>query len=375
MRRKLLGTCLTFILVGMTLNLFIPAKPYSILTRGSSLHLPSTVLERTRSLESKEGKGSTWGTSPDLPTTSLTEATADNITGFVSPDSSFHAITSEIQNAEDSIYILMYEFYHPELYAALEAAIHRGVSLTIVLENDTGWRNSAGEKDTYNRYYAYKFYNLSLDYDVHVYLEREYRYLHAKLVVIDNSTAIVMSANMDPGSIPANLGGEATDYDTFSRQWGCIIHGADACEQYVWAVENEIRYHATPYNPTLDGTGEKPDLDELVSYSPIFTTTSRTDVLFTPIFSPNNSFECLNESIYAADHYILLQLMYLSWGAYSSNKVNQLVFALEDAVERNVTVMVMLEEDMESYYNESKVELESRGIYVLPANSTSGFPL
>lgn len=336
-------------------------------------HIPVHTKKAPREKREKEPLTPTTRTETPSSFANLTSKRG-NITSFVSPDSSYEAIVSEIQSAEKSIYILMYQFYHPQLYSALkDAVVNRNVALTIVLENDTGF-GGIGTKDQYNRYYASKFWNLSEDHEVNVYWETEWPNMHSKLVLIDNQTTIVMSANMGPGSIPPDLDGTKTEYGEFSRQWGVIIRGEEASKPYLSNIEWELDHNVAPYDLERDGTGIEPSPSKTVSYSPNFTTTSRSDVPFTPVFSPNNSFDVLNNSIYAADHFILLQLMYISWGSRTTNQANQLVYALGNATARNVTVMVMLEEAMD-YYEETKEVLEERGIHVIPANATQGFPL
>lgn len=336
-------------------------------------HLPVQTKKDPKEKREKEALTPTTRTEIPPSFTNLTTKRG-NITSFVSPDSSYEAIVSEIQRAENSIYILMYQFYHPQLFSALkDAVVNRSVALTIVLENDTyPW--GIGTKDQYNRYYASKFWNLSKDHEVNVYWETEWPYMHSKLVLIDNQTTIVMSANMNPGSIPPDLDGTKTEYGEFSRQWGVIIHGKEASKPYLSNILWELNHNIAPYDRDRDGTGTEPSPSKTVSYAQNFTTTSRSDVPFTPVFSPNNSFDVLNKSIYAADHFILLQLMYISWGSTTTNLANQLVYALGNATARNVTVMVMLEEEMPDY-EETKEVLEKRGIHVIPANATQGFPL
>lgn len=367
---------LIFLIVGTT-NILVPFASSSTTERQLELQIspkPSRnqPISNSRTRKTQEENSSI----PKSEENSIPPVTAENVTSFISPDSSYKALSSEIRHAQEEIYILMYQFYHPQLFSTLkDAVVNRDVSLTIVLENDTGWRGSTGSSDQYNRYYAEKFYNLSKNHDVNVYLEREWRYLHAKLVVIDNETSIVMSANMVPASIPSDLDAAKSEYKTLSRQWGCIIHGAEASDQYLQAVNHEIKYQAKPYNPQQDGTGDQPEFDETLSYSQSFSMMSLTDVSFNPILSPNNSFEIIMDAIKSADHLILIQLMYIAIGAYESNKVNQLVEALGNAVDRGVTVMALLEEDIKDNYNEAKPQLENKGIHVIPANSTDTYPL
>lgn len=322
--------------------------------------------------EAKRSQGRTPPKRKILP--SKEDSSNANVTSFVSPDSSYSTIISELQKAENNIFLLIYEFYHPKLFTALkDAVVNDSVALTLLLEKDTGYGGS-GSKDEYNRYYAHQFWQLSQDYNVNVYWETEWPYMHSKLMIIDNKTTIVMSANMEPASIPSDLTETYTDYETFSRQWGVVIHGQQATQSYLDYVQWELNSLTAPYDPDTDGTGKKPTFSNKVSYTPEFTTTTRSNVSITPVFSPNNSFERLNESIYAADHYILLQLMYISWGESLTNKANQLVYALGNATARNVSVLVILEDDMD-YYEGAKQVLTNRGIHVIPANCSSGYPL
>ncbi len=64
-----------------------------------------------------------------------------NVTMFVSPDSSFPTIVSELCNATQSIDINMYEFTNPFLCDTLLSVLQKNITVRLFLEGSPHWRN------------------------------------------------------------------------------------------------------------------------------------------------------------------------------------------------------------------------------------------
>jgi phosphatidylserine/phosphatidylglycerophosphate/cardiolipin synthase-like enzyme len=69
------------------------------------------------------------------------------VTVFTSPDSSFREITNAIDNAQESIYVNLYQFHNFYLMDHLIDAINRSVNVKVLLEGDPV--NRIGDNESY----------------------------------------------------------------------------------------------------------------------------------------------------------------------------------------------------------------------------------
>lgn len=290
------------------------------------------------------------------------------VTVFVNPDSSYIALYSLLTRANSTIDIMVYEFWSEDVYELLENAATRGVSIRVLLEG-----NVFGESgDKYNRWMAYKLYNLSQQgYSVDVRLDNDSYYMHAKVIIVDSKIVFVASENLvataypvDPENIPKE------PYSTASRGWCAVIYNATVASIFQNVFNDEF-YDAEKYDPDIHGRGKSPANYGIIHYSAPFENIYAYDsqAVVWAVFSPDNSTETLLSLINGADHFIFLELMYIY---NTTSAVNQLLDALKSAHERGVTVQIILEDDV-SY--EIADELESLGFYVAPAFNNSDVPL
>ena len=148
-----------------------------------------------------------------------------NVTVFTSPDSSFIEIANAIDNAQESIYLNVYEFHNFYLMDHIINAIERGVDVKIMLEGGPVGGLSDEERYIANETVAaggavrFMINNKSEGiYD-------RYAFNHAKYALIDNESTIIMSENWKNTGVPTN--------NTFgNRGWGMIINNPNVTNYF-----------------------------------------------------------------------------------------------------------------------------------------------
>ena len=149
-----------------------------------------------------------------------------NVKLFVSPDSSFDAIIEELNNAEFSIDLNLYEFTNPYLLDALINATERDVNIRLFLEGNPVEGICDAEK-----YIAYELWKNGVEIrflitDIANGTHSRYPYNHAKYAIIDNEKTIIMSENWKYSGIPIN-----TTYG--NRGWGIIIKNDELTDYFL----------------------------------------------------------------------------------------------------------------------------------------------
>ncbi|MCK4265860.1 MAG: lamin tail domain-containing protein, partial [Thermoplasmata archaeon] len=121
--------------------------------------------------------------------------TVGHIQLFTSPDSSFQVIVDSIDSAQTSILINLYEFTNTALADRLYAALARGVEVKLFLEgapvsgvNRTEWYIASQITE---RGGEVRLMTNDPDNGIH----QRYDYVHAKYMVVDNTTLTIISEN------------------------------------------------------------------------------------------------------------------------------------------------------------------------------------
>jgi len=145
---------------------------------------------------------------------------------FVSPDSSYDAITSELKNASKCIYLNVYEFTSLSLCDEIINALIRNVTVNILLDGSPVGGISLEEKYILKRISNYggniRFIKSISEKNSY----SRYSFNHGKYLVIDNSTTIIESCNWADTGVPKN--------PSFgNREWGVIIENSSVADYYV----------------------------------------------------------------------------------------------------------------------------------------------
>ena len=124
-------------------------------------------------------------------------------------------ILSLIDSATSSLFIYNEEMADPDIITALESAANRGVNVQIVMTYASDWKSAFAEL-------------VSSGVHIRTYASSASLYIHAKMIVVDDTTAFVGSQNFSAASMNDNreLGIMFTDQN--------IIHSLDGFFQTDW---------------------------------------------------------------------------------------------------------------------------------------------
>jgi len=259
--------------------------------------------------------------------------TADSVTLFVSPDSSYNVVTGVIRDSTDTLLISMYEFTHPEIAREVASAADRGVDVTLLLEGGPVGGISDEEKGVMN-YLTENGVSVST-IESEGSLPARYRYLHTKYMVADDYVTVVLSENFKPSGIP--LTGTKGN-----RGWGAVVRDAEIAEYFTEVFTADISgYDIYPYIP---GTEPLPETWTDEKITPYFSEMTLYNVNITPVISPDTS-GLVPELIRSATNSIDVQQAYIS--PYPDGENTWLATVL-DAADRGAEVRVMLDG---MYYN------------------------
>jgi cardiolipin synthase len=273
---------------------------------------------------------------------------------FVSPDSSFGAVTGVLDNASQRIWLTLYEFTQYPLANRLIAAAHRGVDVKVFLEGAP-----VGGLTVKELYIARKIVDaggevriITNDRDNKIY--ERYDYVHAKYMIVDQDTLVMMSENWGEYGvpIPGQIG---------NRGWGAVVQNFEAVA-YFEDVFNEDwnpeRMDSIPFDNThtlwdsgVNSTSENPPT------TPVFMPrTIISSSVLTPVLSPDTSLSkntiigmlaSATERVYVEEFYA-----YKHWGDRTTGSVestpNLYIEAVIDAARRGCEVKVLLDA---TYYN------------------------
>ena len=291
-----------------------------------------------------------------------------NVTVFTSPDTSFVEIANAIDNAGTSIYLNLYEFYNFYLMDHILNAIGRGVDVKILLEGGpvTGI-------DDDERYIANRTVDLGGDVrfmindDVNGIHDR-YRYNHAKYVIIDNTTTIVMSENWKNAGVPVN--------NTYGyRGWGIIIDNSEVANYFNSVFFDDWKdawgdiFSFTPNDPVYGNLYGNPAsgfqsnrMIPVGNYTPIFDSKKISgEFNVSPVLAPDTAtmktksiigmINGASESVYIEQLYI-----YKNWGTGTRPSPNLFLESAINASRRGCDVKILLDSAYSSEYNYDTLE-------------------
>jgi len=286
---------------------------------------------------------------------------------FISPDSSFNAIVNEIRNANESIFLNIYEFTDPFLCDELIKVLLKGISVNIFLEGSPIGGISEEERFILRRIsnYGGKIRFIVSDKEKMVYAR--YVFNHAKYLIIDNKTVIVESCNWGKTGVPKN--------PTYgNREWGIVIKNKKVADYFLkvffddWNPNRCDSYSIEVMNFKICADFY---LDEWVcrgSYEPQFETKKFLgNSTIIPVLSPDTSYEAICDMIDSANNSIYIQQLYIykNW----SNSVSPFVKKLIRKANQGVKIKVII--NYNPYYestnkncNLTKKYLEKHGIRV-----------
>ncbi|MHA1836225.1 MAG: phospholipase D-like domain-containing protein, partial [Candidatus Odinarchaeia archaeon] len=141
-----------------------------------------------------------------------------NVTCYSSPDSSYQVILNHLNQAQKEIDLMIYSISHYYLIKQLNDTMEADPTIKINIiaceQHSSGYETSATRKALWELSRKAN----ATGADVHLYWSNntEFLFTHAKLLIVDNETVLIQSANWAKRSVPNN--------PTYgNREWGVAI--------------------------------------------------------------------------------------------------------------------------------------------------------
>ncbi len=276
-----------------------------------------------------------------------------NVTVFTSPDSSFIEIANAIDNAQESIYLNVYQFHSFYLMDHIINATRRGVDVKIMLEGDPVGGISDEEKYIANETVAaggavrFMINNKSEGiYD-------RYAFNHAKYALIDNESTIVMSENWKNTGVPTN--------NTFgNRGWGIIINNPNVTNYFSevfvedWKPVSRDSFSFTTNDPIFINKYGAPPPDFVpdrtiptgIYLHPFDSEIISGKFYVSPVLAPDTSLmqtKSIIGMIKGAESSVYVEQLYIKeWGSPADPKPNPFLEAVINASRRGCEVKILL---------------------------------
>ncbi|MDK2974142.1 MAG: hypothetical protein PWP08_513 [Methanofollis sp.] len=256
-------------------------------------------------------------------------ATYENVTVtlFVSPDCSYRVFSDAIGSARRRIDANVYEFTHPGIAGMLADAAGRGVEVSVLLEGGPVGGISAEEENvaSYLTENGVSVAVMTTQGDVHA----RYRFDHAKYLVIDGESVLVVSENFKESGIPETG-------QTGNRGWGA------------WVRDPRVAgYFSAVYDADSTGgdigpapTGGAPAATGQKAYDAVFEPLTVEGAAVTPVLSPETS-DLITALIAGAEERVLIEQAYITNS--TGGAPNRFLAEAIDAARRGVAVRVILD--------------------------------
>jgi cardiolipin synthase len=249
------------------------------------------------------------------------------ITAFLSPDCSYTILQSELDNASSSLYINLYQFENPYLMDLVLDALDRGVNVFLLLEG-----NPIGGINDEVLYIAAKIRARGGE----VRFANDPFINHAKYVIIDPETTMIMTENWKNTGIPY-------DNSFGNRGWGIVIR-AQAVASYFKAVFiDDFQRGEVDLPAGLETESISRDIPKS-AYIPAFVPlTLNCNFTLHPVLAPDTamSSETILGAIDKAEESIHVQQF--STSRFWADADNPFIFALIEAARRGCEVKVLLD--------------------------------
>ncbi|UCD91831.1 MAG: lamin tail domain-containing protein [Methanobacteriota archaeon] len=297
---------------------------------------------------------------------------------FSSPDTNFQVIADQLERAEESIAINLYEFTNAQIAQGLVSALNRGVSIRVLLEGSPVGGIMSSELEILDHLSSRGAdIRLLLD-DKTQNIHSRYNFNHGKYALIDGNTVLIGSENWGHSGLPI-------DNRSGNRGWGVLTESEVVHDYYLNVFEDDWNPQARDsleYEQIRSELKSEP-ISEPASpsyeYSGSFPAFSKTgELIVRPAISPDTS---LDEStilgmMRSAEAEILVEQFYIRpyWGN-DRNQANPYLEEIVKASRRGVQVYVLLDS---SWYNTEQDDTWDNDDMVASLNDlreTEGLPI
>lgn len=262
----------------------------------------------------------------------------DEVTAFVSPDSSFKALEAFVLSAERSLYVNVYTFDSPFISELLIDAAIRGVDVIVVVEKSPVGGFSREEKAVLQGI-------SNAGGGVYLTEDPRVRFNHAKYAVADNYSVLVTSENFGPEGFPRSR-------SHGNRGWGVVIKDSELASFFLKIFFDDLAQSQLAY---LQGAGDWNLKEQKGAYKPRFTAETYTgELLVTPLHAPEDALDEILRLIDSANKSLLVEEFYAYkyWGPRKTgspgDSPNVFLEAALNAARRGVEVKILLDS---TWYN------------------------
>ena len=276
-----------------------------------------------------------------------------NVTVFTSPDSSFTEIANAIDNAQESIYLNVYQFHNFYLMDHIINATKRGVDVKIMLEGGPVGGISDEEKYIANETVAAGGAVRFMINNESEGIYDRYAFNHAKYALIDNESTIIMSENWKNTGVPTS--------NTFgNRGWGVIINNPDVTNYFSevfvedWKPASRDSFPFTANDPIFVNKYGSPPPDFVPDrtiptddYSHPFDSEVISGKFYvSPVLAPDTSLmqaKSIIGMIKGAESSVYVEQLYIEeWGSPADPKPNPYLEAVINASRKGCEVKILL---------------------------------
>ncbi len=267
-------------------------------------------------------------------TVSAEEFLVGHVETFTTPDSGLSVLEKFIESANTSLYVNVYTFTSYKIASFLLKDIKNGVSVYIIVEGSPVGGIKVDEKNIISEL-------KNKGAKVYLFNTKKLRYNHAKYVVADNTTLLVVTENFGQSAFSTSRKG--------NRGWGAVIYDKKMAENLANLFFSDLKFsqpykaHETYYFKS--GSAEKKSLNRQV-YNGIFIV--KTAVA--PENALNETLELINSanrSLYVEQFYAYKYFGRANKGSVKETP-NLFLKACLEAARRGVDVKIILDS---TWYN------------------------
>ncbi len=151
----------------------------------------------------------------------------ERIVTFASPDATHGELESLLNSARTSVYVNVYTFTNPSVAELVGKARDRGLVVVVMLEGSPVGGLPEEEK-------AISAYLMEKGVAVCLHASKDVRFNHAKYIIVDNHSTMVMTENLGNTGFPK--------YNSYgARGWGVVIEDREFSEAVVKLFFSDLK--------------------------------------------------------------------------------------------------------------------------------------
>ena len=256
------------------------------------------------------------------------------VTPFLFPDSGGIPIYDQLESAQESVFITMYQFGSANALALLCQLEQRGVEVTLLLEGEpmegADSLNISGLKTLREAGGEIRLIGVSDESG-----GDKYSFVHAKYAIIDGDTVIVTSENWTTDNLNGSIADEVYASGNGNRGWGAVIESVEYAQYMQDVFDND---YSMEYEDVKEFDEVYPNArSTTLTYVPADDAEFRSySAQVTPVLSLDNSYRAMEyymanakERIYAEQQSLGSSYMNLS----ESSPVYKMKLAAGEGVE------------------------------------------